>query len=321
MKVAVLGGGICGLYLAGKLAKAGVAAEVFEKNPSIGKDCCSGLFSERLFDYIPESRELVENQINQCFIHFPKKTLRLAFKKKFFVIDHAKLDRLAARIAQKNTASITLGKKIDKVGMDDLVKKFDRVIACDGALSVARDWLGLEKPQYSLGIQAFIDQADRSDFVETWATKNGFIWKIPRGNDQEYGIMEHPGSAKILFDDFLKDRDLETANRKSALIPQGFYLPASEKVTLCGDAAGLTKPWSGGGVLWGLVLSRILLKNFPDFVKYKNEAEHFFNREIAAAEIAKRIVYAAGFKAPYLLPKNYRIDGDFILTGFFGISR
>jgi flavin-dependent dehydrogenase len=321
MKVAILGGGITGLYLASKLAKAGIAAEVFEKKPFIGKSCCSGLFSERLFDFIPKARELAVNRINQCFIHFPKKTLRLAFKKKFFVIEHAKLDQMAARIAQKDTAAITLGAKIDKIALNALGKKFDRIIGCDGALSVTRDYLGLPKPEYSLGIQAFVDQSDKTDYVETWATKNGFIWKIPRGENQEYGIMEDPDAARILFDNFLSERGLETVNLKSALIPIGFSLPANEKITLCGDASGLTKPWSGGGVIWGLTQARILLKNFPDFLKYKNKAERYFVPEIAVSKIGKAGVYAAGFNIPGLMPMNYRIDGDFILPSIFRFHR
>ena len=321
MKVAVLGGGVCGLYLASKLAKSGIETEVFEKNSLIGKNCCSGLFSERLFDYIPESRELVKNVISQCFIHFPKKTFRLAFKKKFYVIDHAKLDQMMARIAQKDTAVITLGKKIDQNAIDSLNQKFDRIIGCDGALSATRNYLKLEKPSYSLGIQAFVDQIDETDYVETWTTKNGFIWKIPRGENQEYGIMEHPATARRIFDLFIKEQGLEISNLRSALIPNGFALPDNKRITLCGDASGLTKPWSGGGVIWGLAQARILLKNFPDFLKYKNRADYYFIPEIAVAKIAKKIVYTAGFSVPNLLPINYRIDGDFILPAIYRFHR
>ncbi|HOX30441.1 MAG TPA: NAD(P)-binding protein [Candidatus Paceibacterota bacterium] len=321
MKVAILGGGVCGLYLASKLAKSGIETEVFEKNSLIGKNCCSGLFSERLFDYIPESRELVKNVISQCFIHFPKKTFRLAFKKKFYVIDHAKLDQMMARIAQKDTAVITLGKKIDQNAIDGLNQKFDRIIGCDGALSAARNYLKLKKPGYNLGIQAFVDQRDETDYVETWATNGGFIWKIPRGENQEYGIMEHPDRARGLFDGFVSKKGLITMDLKSALIPNGFALPDNKRITLCGDASGLTKPWSGGGVIWGLAQARILLKNFPDFLKYKNRADYCFIPEIAVSKIAKKIVYTAGFSVPNLLPINYRIDGDFILPAIFRFNR
>ena len=98
-----------------------------------------------------------------------------------------------------------------------------------------------------------------------------------------------------------------------ALIPQGFAIPKDEKITLCGDAAGLTKPWSGGGVIWGLTAADLLLKNFPDFVRYRQAAKKFFLPEIVLSKIAIKAVYFLGFKLPWLLPEKIKMDGDFIL--------
>jgi flavin-dependent dehydrogenase len=89
-------------------------------------------------------------------------------------------------------------------------------------------------------------------------------------------------------------------------------LPSDQKITLCGEAAGLTKPWSGGGVVWGLKMAEILIKNFPDFQKYKKEAENFFRPQIFFSEILTRMVYFFGFNFPWFLPKQHKIDGDFI---------
>jgi len=47
MKVAIVGGGTSGLYLAWKLSQKGEEVVVFEKKKKIGKEVCSGLFSER----------------------------------------------------------------------------------------------------------------------------------------------------------------------------------------------------------------------------------------------------------------------------------
>jgi len=74
--------------------------------------------------------------------------------------------------------------------------------------------------------------------------------------------MEKPTSARKLFDKFIAQQGLKPDKLVSAVIPQGFTLPKNNKFTLCGDASGLTKPWSGGGVLWGLKQADILLKIF-----------------------------------------------------------
>ena len=100
-KVAIIGGGICGLYLAWKLSEKGYKVTLFEKNKKIGKEACSGLFSKRILDFIPESKKLIQNQIEYALLHFPKKTIRIDFSRNFFVMEHARLDRLVLSLAQK----------------------------------------------------------------------------------------------------------------------------------------------------------------------------------------------------------------------------
>ncbi len=97
-----------------------------------------------------------------------------------------------------------------------------------------------------------------------------------------------------------------------AVVPQGFIVPKNSSTTLCGDAAGLTKPWSGGGVIWGLMAAEILLKNFPDFLKYKNRLKRIFLPRIIISKIGTKMVYFLGFNFPWLLPKNIKIEGDFL---------
>jgi len=308
MKTAIVGAGICGLYLARKLAGEGHQVTVFEKRSEIGKAVCSGLFSERLFDFFPESKELAENSVEGALIHFPSKTLKLKFAGDFFVISHRRLDNLAAQQAEKAGAELILNSDISRL------PDFPLVIGCDGALSRIRKILKLPEPRYWSGIQGFLEKEDNSSFVETWPTgRGGFIWKIPRGKNTEYGIMEKMHSAKKIFDEFLKKEKIVLRDVKSALIPQGLVLPANAKVTLCGDASGLTKPWSGGGVVWNLIQSDLLLRNFPNFLKYKKEAENLFLPKIVFGNMAKKIIYFSGFNLPWIMPASYRIDGDFIL--------
>jgi len=328
MKVAIIGAGICGLYLAWKLSEQGEEVTVFEKREKIGKKACSGLFSERILDFIPQSQELIQNQIESCLIHWvgagwgPRRTSKINFSGKFLVMNHYELDRLVATVAERAGAKILLNCNVTlpflvTLAKDDSSKvepwKFDRVIGCDGANSIVRKNLGLPEPTFRLAIQGFIPKNDFSNYVETWPTKNGFIWKIPRREKTEYGIIETPKRAKLLFEEFLKENNLKLERIKSALIPQGLIIPSLPKISLCGDAAGLTKPWSGGGVIWGLMAADLLLKNFPDFLKYKKAVEKFFSAKILFSKMATKMVYFLGFKIPWILPKNYKIEGDFLI--------
>lgn len=312
MKTAIIGGGVCGLYLAKNLAQRGIKITILERKKTIGKACCSGLFSERLFDHLPEAKPLATNKIRRAVIHFPKKKVELRFRQPFYIIEHAQLDLLVAALAAQAGADIRVNQDIDLAKFEGITQKFDRIIGADGALSVTRKFLGLTDPEFWLGIQYFENKRDQSDHVETWATKNGFLWRIPRGGDVEWGIMEKPAAARKLFDGFMAQQGLKPDRLVSAIIPQGFILPKNDKITLCGDASGLTKPWSGGGVIWNLKQADILLKNFPDFLKYKREAESFFNFRVVTGKLAKTAAYAAGFNFGGIIPSKVNLDGDFL---------
>jgi flavin-dependent dehydrogenase len=310
MKVAIIGGGICGLYLAWKLSDKGNKVSVFEKKEKIGKDVvCSGLFSERIFDFIPQSRQLVKNKIKYCLLHFPKKTIKLEFSKNFYVIDHSELDKMTGSLAQESGVEIILNNNIDS-----LPSGYDRIIGCDGADSFVRNRLNLLQPKMKLGILGLTDEKSNDDFVEGWPVINsGFIWKIPRAGDTEYGIISDPKTAKKEFDGFLKNKNILLKDVKAKIIPQGLIIPKNNKITLCGDAAGLTKPWSGGGVVWGLKAADILLKSFPDFMQYRKSLKGFFLPKIIVSKTAINIVYFLGFNMPWILPKNNKMESDFLL--------
>ena len=308
MRIAIIGAGISGLYLAWRLAEKGHQVTVFEKKEKIGKEVCSGLFSERILDFIPESQKLIQNQIDSVLIHFPKKTLKIKFSRKFLVMSHFELDNLVANLAERAGAKIILNHPLNS-----LPDGFNRVIGCDGPNSIVRKNLGLPDPSYRIANQGFILKENYSNFVETWPTKNGFIWKIPRGKEIEYGIIESSKEAKKLLEEFLNKNNLQLKEIRSGVVPQGLIIPSNKKITLCGDAAGLTKPWSGGGVVWSLMAANLLLKNFPDFLKYKKEMKKIFLPKIIFSKVATKIVYFLGFKFPWILPKRLKIEGDFLI--------
>jgi len=112
MKVVIIGGGICGLYLSWKLSKAGHNVSVFERKSEIGNKICSGLFSERILDFIPKSKILIQNTIKSAVLRFPKKTINLYFSKNFFVMSHFEMDKLVAELAKQTGAEIILNSNI-----------------------------------------------------------------------------------------------------------------------------------------------------------------------------------------------------------------
>lgn len=74
---------------------------------------------------------------------------------------------------------------------------------------------------------------------------------------------------------------------------------------------GLTKPWSGGGLIWSLYAAKILIETFPDFKEYERRAKRFFQFKIIKGNIANKIVNFTGFNFPFLIPSKINYDNDF----------
>jgi len=314
MRIAIIGAGINGLYLAFKLSKDGHKVSVFERKKEIGNEACSGLFSQRILDFLPQSKELIKNRINYTLIHFPQKTIRVDFNKEFLVMDHAELDKVVFSLAKEAGAEIFLNYNINEIPQG-----FDKIIGCDGPLSFVRKTLGLKDPKYRLGILGFVrdplpaGQAGASyNFVETWPVRQGFIWKIPRGENIEYGILAEPKEAKKLLGEFLKNNNIILEDLRAKIVPQGLIIPDNNSITLSGDSAGLTKPWSGGGVVWQLDLADILLKTFPDFKKYQREAKIKMGINFFISKIIVKLIYFFGFNFPWILPSKIKMDSDYL---------
>ncbi|MCK5044457.1 NAD(P)-binding protein [Candidatus Parcubacteria bacterium] len=306
-KIAIVGAGTVGLYLAWKLSKLGHKVVVFEKKNEIEKKVCSGLISGRLRNFIPLDENLIEHKINSCLIHFPKKKITLNMKPVHLIVDRQKLNTFLFSLAQDSGAEILFGQSTVPPG-------FNRVIGCDGALSATRKKLGLSQPFFRLGLQVFHSQEDYSQQVDTWPIDSGFCWKIPRGKNVEYGAIGKIESVKEEFDKFLSQENIPASEKiEAALIPQGLILPKTGETTLCGDAMGLTKPWSGGGVIWGLTAADILLESFPDFGKYRQKARRFFLPKLYKARISVPLTYILGNNFPFFLPTKISRDNDFPL--------
>jgi flavin-dependent dehydrogenase len=320
MRLGIVGCSINGAYLAWKLSK-NHEVVVFEKNKTIGEKPCSGLISERIWSFIPRNEKIIENFVDEAIVHFPKKTIKLKFHPRMLVINRKLLDVYVAKLAEENGARLLLNDEVKKVYFfknkkpqvqADKIYEFDYLIGCDGAKSFVRKSIGISDPIYKLGIYTHVNRKNKSNFVDVFPSDNGFGWIIPRGSKIEYGFLEGMISAKEQFDKFCRLKRIKPQKIYSHLIPEKLTRAEKGRVTLCGDAIGLTKPTSNGGVIWGLTACNLLLKNFPDFKKYDSDVKQFFEPKIFYSKIALSVGKFLGNKLPSLLPKEMWFDSDLL---------
>lgn len=300
-KVAIIGAGIIGLYTASKLQEKGFEVTVFEKEKleNVGKKSCSTLVSKRIFNFIKIDEDLIENTIKNCSIKFKNKEVILNFAKEHIIINK---EKFVLRMIEQAKFKIVFENEIKEIP-----EGFDYVIGADGVHSFLRKKLNLRNPKFKVGLKVEAKGSGRGDTVKTTKTKNGFTWMIPRGDYIEYGILESKENIKGEWKAFNK----QGKNSSFALVPQDLILIDSDKYALVGDATGLTKPWSGGGIIWQLYQAEMLINNFPNFRKYNSEVRAFFLPKIIKGRIFNSLVHFIGDNFSFLIPSRIKYDNDF----------
>ncbi|OGI12539.1 hypothetical protein A3K64_01380 [Candidatus Micrarchaeota archaeon RBG_16_36_9] len=320
VRVGVIGCSINGSYLAWKLSK-NYDVTIFEKNKIIGEKPCSGLVSERIWDFVPRNDRLIENKIDEAIVHFIKKDIKLKFHPRMLALNRKALDKYVSNLSIKNGAKILLGNEVKKVYiiknkkpqvLADKLYEFDYLIGCDGFNSILRKALGIKNPKFKLGIYTNVTRKNKANKVDVYPSKNGFGWIIPRGSHIEYGFLEEIDKAKDNFSRFCKSKRIKPQKIYSHIIPEGLVKAGEGRVALCGDSIGLTKPISGGGIIWGLTACNILVRDFPNFKRYNEDIKKFFEPKLFFSRIGNRTSRFLGYNLGSVLPKEIWFDGDFL---------
>lgn len=128
---------------------------------------------------------------------------------------------------------------------------------CDGPQSRVRDSVGLPAPAVILGgLIAHVDESAQGDFVDVHLTQPGLLgWRIPRGDaGVEFGLAAHPGAdLHQRLDQLCESYGVTPDTTHAGPIPIGPpETVTSDRTFLIGDAAAQTKPFTGGGILYGL---------------------------------------------------------------------
>ena len=279
LEVVVIGGGPSGLSASWSAASRGVEVAVLEEHEEIGRPRhCAGLVSGEGLGLIgmPRKSEYVENEIRRAVVvanGFYVELRKLG--EPMYVLNREAFDKAMADRAANRGVEILLRKRarrVEKSGDGYVVKTDDGSYACkvvidgEGAASkLARD-MGLEGPK--LKIPALQVEAkghvDLEEVLvvlgEEWAP-GFFSWVIPLGDGWlRVGLASIIGHCDALLKRLIKRHPLvskllrgaEVRNRYGGMIVIG---PPREtrkgNFMVVGDAAGQTKPLTGGGVVYG----------------------------------------------------------------------
>lgn len=322
--LAVVGSGPVGSQLAWRFAKKGSKVLILEEHDVVGLPvACSGHVSTDVWNLIPYDADIVENRIRAGVLHVNGRTYE--FRKKSivsYVLCREELDRYVHALASKAGAETSLNTRVvgfvqhkeyvDVETYDTKTKQKRKIQAkmlagCDGPASTVRRTLGLKSPKMLHGVFCYTDEKDEGDVVELWFNvPKFFAWRIPRRTRVEYGLAVEKGSAKYYFEKLVKEQKVKPSRFHAGLIPYGM-LPrvTKHRVFLCGDAASQVKPFTGGGIVYGMLCAKIAAEtvdvNRPETLNtYEKAWRRVLGKEIRMGSFIKSL-----YSTPLLEPLVY----------------
>ena len=282
--VVIIGGGPGGLSAARRLAAGGWSVTVFEEHERIGSPVhCTGVLAEDVIGSMDLPGEAVLNPLSTVRFVAPAGHSfdYTTATTEAVVIDRAVFDAALADRAADAGAEVVRGQRVIGVdpaadGVDvtlangDSVRTRTVVLAC-GANYAFQKRLGLGMPSTFLQSAQLELPADRPGDVEihfgSEIAPKGFAWAVPvrrrEGTFARIGVMAE-GDAGAYFSRMLARVAEHWGVALPDIEPRRRMLPLAsvkrsyaDRVLAVGDAAGLVKPTTGGGIYYSVVSGEI----------------------------------------------------------------
>ena len=256
----VIGGGPAASLTSFFLLKKGYDVNIFWNGRF--KTVCSGIVSERVYKELAAitGREIFMRHFKEVIFHFGDRSILFRPKSESAVLIHRPLlDRLLLKRAEDEGA---------RLKREWRPSQRPTVIA-DGAFSQARAAFGLRRPRFQKAV-LLRGRLPGQEQMEVFIDEH-FSWIIPRPDGVEIGSFgPHPFRRAISL---AHNLSFEEQERRAWVIPLG-PVYAKPPLYIIGDAAGITKPITGGGI--GLILP--LAKAIPEQYTTVFNKLHWFMR-------------------------------------------
>lgn len=283
--VIVVGGGPGGLHAATRLARAGFDVAVFEEHPSAGQPVhCTGVLAVEAFDEFGLSRDSILNTLATARFFSPSgRTISYTTPQtEALVVDRAVFDQRLYETATAAGARVFLGARVTSIetGPSGVVVEAGGerheaqacVLACGANYSLHRR-LGLGMPAAYLRSAQLEVPVTRHGDVEVHfgndVAPQGFAWVVPvtrsTGTFARVGLMcESDASsyfrrfaARVNSTWSFAQPDADPTPRQKMLPLAPIDRTFSNRVLAIGDAAGIVKATTGGGIYYSLVSASI----------------------------------------------------------------
>ena len=290
--VIIVGGGPGGLTAATCLAREGFDVVVLEEHTEVGVPVhCTGVLAHEAVTELDLPRESILNALSTARFFSPsgRDISYTTPTTEALVIDRATFDRRLARDAISAGVTLTLGSRVTSLRTGERGVEADLesgatlrgralVLACGAQYGFQRR-LGLGMPTVHLNSAQLELPATRTGDVELYfgaaTAPRGFAWAVPvtraTGHHVRIGLMCEGDPARPFGNLLARIGSRWGASADSMQMPRRRFLPLApiertyaERVLAVGDAAGLVKPTTGGGIYYSIISARIAAEVLSD---------------------------------------------------------
>ncbi len=336
--VIIIGAGPSGSKTAELLALSGKNVLLLEEHQTIGDPVqCTGIDSHRILSLSGAPENIVMNNVNKArFYSQDNNFLELRSKKIVHVINRHKLDKEIAKRAKHAGAKIITSARFENFNRVDnhleIVTNrgnFETklLVGADGPNSTVAKCAGIELPKdYVIGYQETIKNDFSDNIVELWfgskISPDFFAWVVPENkNWARVGLAAKKNSVHY-FRSFIKKRFNQTLEKKDILggvIRYGLIENSvSDNILLVGDAASQVKPYSGGGIIYGLIGARFAANACFRSLNQKKYDDNFLKKNYDDKWKEK---LALGINRGMMLHRSLHFIPDWMISFGFMIAK
>ena len=295
--VSIIGAGPSGNYLAYLLAKNGFKADIYEEHKAVGKPIqCTGLITASLDDVARIDENCIVNKIGNIRLAAPNgENIDFKIKRKNYVVDREKFDSFFNEIALSEGAKLHLNHKmLDFKEGKEIELKFDSrkvltdsLVGADGVNSIVNK----NKLRFAIGKQGrFMGNFDEDMFI-VYLGLGSFSWIVPESNKTaRIGVIGN--DIKNAYEELIKKGNFKLIEMQSGIVPiyNNRLKTQMGNVYLVGDAAGMVKATTYGGILYGLMAAQELSRAIKNDLDYEMLWRKRFGKELYLSLIIRKML-------------------------------